>query len=577
MPRPSLINLDVGELCASAGGDPWSIDEQLQAGQPGAIDNLADAFHRCSNHVKESDDDFDKAKRKFTEAYTRNGSEHPIADAGEVRRVSEKLADHKDAVLKIAVALEQIAAALAVAQRDSDAEIAAVNAELHTIDNQMSDATDGQDTSGLHTQAVETVRSGLEQITTIRGGYVEQLRQAETVMTVAGYEPDAIDNVDGIPAGTPTQRASAANEKRLREERARAQAELTRLQRELGQMLATDHDWNKGPLDELANRIRAVQGRLADLDGIDHAMANAPETYLAQLDIPADYSGKVHSAVAVGNPDTASNVTVTVPGLGATIKDTLPEMVKESWDMQDQAELQLRLAGQPASVANISWVGYDPPPNAINTMSPRDAWAAINADEARTGAANLSTYLEQVRDNNPSAHVTLLGHSYGSLTSSLALQELNAQGLHPVNDVVFYGSPGLGLTDPAQQLGLGAGHAYVMGDPSDPIVSWAAPVSDVHGWGDNPYNGMLPQLSAQAGTDPAGVYHPGIDGHADYTRLFHDPSTDQDVMRMSQYNLAAIAAGLPDNAVMATPQTPAPRPHAPSVLPPFLPPGIAFG
>jgi Alpha/beta hydrolase len=52
----------------------------------------------------------------------------------------------------------------------------------------------------------------------------------------------------------------------------------------------------------------------------------------------------------------------------------------------------------------------------------------------------------------------------GSLTSSLALQQLNAQGLHPVNDAVFYGSPGLELDNPSQ-LGLANGHAFVMKAP----------------------------------------------------------------------------------------------------------------
>ena len=39
--------------------------------------------------------------------------------------------------------------------------------------------------------------------------------------------------------------------------------------------------------------------------------------------------------------------------------------------------------------------------------------------------------------DEPDAEISLLGHSYGSLTSSLALQDLNAQGLHPVDNVVF--------------------------------------------------------------------------------------------------------------------------------------------
>lgn len=86
-----LVNLDMGELCASAGGDPWQIDDELQAGDAGAINNLADAFHRAGNHAKEADDEFDRAKRKFQEGYRRNGSEHPVNDSAEVQRVTAGL------------------------------------------------------------------------------------------------------------------------------------------------------------------------------------------------------------------------------------------------------------------------------------------------------------------------------------------------------------------------------------------------------------------------------------------------------------------------------------------------------
>jgi Alpha/beta hydrolase len=173
----------------------------------------------------------------------------------------------------------------------------------------------------------------------------------------------------------------------------------------------------------------------------------------------------------------------------------------------------------------------------------------------------LSSYLEQVRANNPDGHLTLFGHSYGSLTSSLALQELNAQGVHPVNDVVFYGSPGLELTDP-DQLGIGAGHAYVMRGADDPIAGIVAESAPLHGWGANPYGGMFPELSAQAGPDPGGVVRQGVESHADYARLGSDNQ-----LRMSGYNLAAIMAGLPDNAALVPP--PPPPVSAPRV--PLLP------
>lgn len=172
-------------------------------------------------------------------------------------------------------------------------------------------------------------------------------------------------------------------------------------------------------------------------------------------------------------------------------------------------------------------------------------------DQAHAGAAGLSSYLQEVRANNPDAHVTLLGHSYGSLTSSLALQDLHAQGVHPVNDVVFYGSPGLGLTNP-EQLGIGADSAHVMRAPDDPITTFVAPTAPLHGWGADPYAGMLPELSSQAGFDAGNTFREGVQSHADYPRADNDGN-----LRMSGYNLAAVVAGLPDNQLVFAPPPPA--------------------
>jgi hypothetical protein len=372
----------------------------------------------------------------------------------------------------------------------------------------------------------------------------------------------------GPPIGpqglTPTQRESDANQARLRDERAKLQHHIDELQGRYDRLAA--HGGDSAQLQGLTDQLDAAHNRMAELDSVDRALGEAPETYLTQLDIPSDPNQKVRSAVAVGNPDAASNISVTVPGLGSSTRTTLDDMVKEARSLREEATQQLRNAGKPGSVSTIAFMGYDPPANPRDTMSPRDLWRTINDDRAQSGAANLASYLQHVRSNNPAAQLTLLGHSYGSLTSSLALQQLNAQGLHPVNDVVFYGSPGLELKDPAQ-LGLGPGHAYVMGAPTDPIVQDAAQLAPLHDWGPNPYEGMLPQLSSQAGLDPAGVYRAGVHEHADYARLFHSPD-GREILRMSEYNFAAIVAGLPDNKVLATPLLPPPShtPIAPNLL-----------
>jgi chaperonin cofactor prefoldin len=359
---------------------------------------------------------------------------------------------------------------------------------------------------------------------------------------VAPIPPDAGPPVG--PAGlTPTQRQSDANEETLREEKAKLDAHINDLQAQADRARAQG---DQGRLQDLTGQLNAAKNRMAEFDSVDDALRRAPETYLAQLDIPSDPGQKVRAAVAVGNPDTAADVTVTVPGIGSTTRDSLPSMVTEARNLQQTAEEELRRLGRPGSVATIAWMGYDPPANVLNTTSPRDLWRTMGADRAQAGAASLAPYLQQVRANNPTAHLSLFGHSYGSLTASLALQQLNAAGLHPVNDAVFYGSPGLALENPSQ-LGLANGHGYVMrAPPGDDWIPEVAPLAPLHGWGADPYGGMMPELSSQAGISPDGVVRAGVESHADYPRAVTGPGGEQ-VLRMSGYNLAIIAAGIADS------------------------------
>jgi pimeloyl-ACP methyl ester carboxylesterase len=362
---------------------------------------------------------------------------------------------------------------------------------------------------------------------------------------------------DGL---TPTQVASNANEERLESERSRVQADVDGMQRRFDDLARRIY---MGDLDaatpqemaDLAGRLRESNAYLGDLNAVYDALGKADETYLTQFD-PRTGTGKpVLAAVAVGNPDTAKNVSVTVPGIGSTTKDTLPTMVTEADTLRAESMRQLHNAGLPESVATIAWMGYDPPPNPINTVSPADLAATLSDGQAVIGADHLTSYLEQIQQNNPDANLNLFGHSYGSLTASLALQEMNDRGLHPVDNVVFYGSPGLELTSP-KELGVADGHALVMRGDTDQIAGIVAELAPVHGWGINPYDGSFPQLSAQSGLDPGGVLRDGVHQHADYAR---PGSGDQ--LRMSGYNLAAVLAGIPQNEVIMPPPPSVPPPH----------------
>lgn len=434
--------------------------------------------------------------------------------------------------------------------------------------------------------AIDPIDSKITPAAGFRGGPMEELlktmqlqpRLDAIVAQANGIDQQlatAIDIADGDlhirpdmgpPVGplglTPTQRASDDNEERLRQARLDLRRRINALQSRHERLAQGD---DSTQLRAVADELGAARDRMAEFDSIDKALRTAPETYLTQLNIPADNKQKVGATVAVGNPDTAANIAVSVPGLGATARDSLPGMVIDAWNLQTTAQDELTRLGLQASVVTVAFVGHDPPPNPIKTASPRDLWRAIGDRRARDGATILSSYLQQVRANNPAAHISVFGHSYGSLTASLALQQLNAKGLHPVNDAVFCGSPGLELVNPGR-LGLADGHAYVMRAIGHDAIPELAPLARLHGWGPDPYLGMMAELSSRAGVSPDGVERAGVTGHTDYSHAVVGPD-GAPVLRMSGYNLAVIAAGIADlpgggkQLVMApTPLTPYPHP-----------------
>lgn len=136
----TFVNFSTAQLSVAAGGDPWKVNDELQAGDAGAINDLADAFHQAGVHVQDADDEFAAAKKTFADAYHRPGGVHPINDSAEVQKVSAALAGHPEQLTRIAADLEQTAAALVTAQRDSAAEIESLDAQLHTIDDEISTA-----------------------------------------------------------------------------------------------------------------------------------------------------------------------------------------------------------------------------------------------------------------------------------------------------------------------------------------------------------------------------------------------------------------------------------------------------
>ena len=324
-----------------------------------------------------------------------------------------------------------------------------------------------------------------------------------------------------------------------------------------------DHYLRRRLAQELVRAQAAGSADLADLQTLDRVLAAHPDIRLMLLDTSGQ---RLRAAFAAGNPDTATHVSVSVPGMNTTVADSVGGMVTEAIGLRQLASRQLAwLPGRAReTVATIGWIGYQPPQirarDGLGGMV-RGAVGVSHDDVAAAAAQGLSRFyagIQAARDAGP-AHLTAIGHSYGSLTTGLALQ---VPGGHGVSDAVFYGSPGVAASAPGD-LGLAPGHVFAMATPDDPI-RWVydgpamaralAPVIP------GPFDDALLAATevsgaGEFGPDPAG--NPafvrleteglwgleGASGHSDYPRA-------GDVgERTSVYNLAAVVAGLDGNVI----------------------------
>ncbi|PVB33287.1 alpha/beta hydrolase [Mycobacteroides abscessus] len=303
---------------------------------------------------------------------------------------------------------------------------------------------------------------------------------------------------------------------------------------------------------------------LPDLQAVDKAVRDNPDRKLMVLDTQT--GRQAHAAIANGNPDTADHISVTTPGINTTVGESIGNMTDEATNLQRESLRQLRDAGRGSeTVSTIAWIGYDPPQIndkqgfGENLVGVNDV---IHDDQAKGGARSLARFYDglQVTHQGGTADVTAIGHSYGSLTTGLALQE---PGDHGINNAIFYGSPGIEAETPAQ-LGVQPGHVFTMETPDDPIqwvydgpdiarhtpllpaILWGRDVFGLGDYGPNPAtNPNFTHLETGAVTTPDGHSLQAASGHSDYPRTAGNgqPYTPG-------YNIAAVIAGLADqNAV----------------------------
>jgi hypothetical protein len=322
-------------------------------------------------------------------------------------------------------------------------------------------------------------------------------------------DPALIGNRDGIPAWARDQ----ANRHQIDDHRAALQRQLD--------ALGPEPSFYFDPARWAAWKQQhdALTNKLAGLDTIEQILAKHGDNRQLLLLDPTG-SHQLKAALAVGDVDNADNVTVFTPGLTSTVKGMA------GYD-SDMANLVHQAEQHGGSTAAIAWLGYEAPQLDSTLFGDR----TVASDRlAQAGADDLAAFYNGIDASRPKdPHLTALGHSYGSLTTGLALQHSTG-----VDAAVFFGSPGTGARD-LSDMDIPEGRAYSMSSSTDPVANF------------NRFGRDPDLMEGMTRLDAAGdrTSHDGRDltrsgGHTNY---LVDGSS-------GQYNLAAVVAGEQDKLLI---------------------------
>ncbi|MEB3023294.1 DUF4226 domain-containing protein [[Mycobacterium] crassicus] len=171
---------------------------------------------------------------------------------------------------------------------------------------------------------------------------------------------------------------------------------------------------------------------------------------------PVAFGGRGRAAIAIGDPDIADNTTVLVPGAHSSVRDGY---LSHPDGRDVYREVCRTDPGRTNSV--IMWMGYRTPDSLFDLQVAQPA-------SARAGGRLLAADVNALRlTHRGAAHITVIGHSYGSTTVADAAAGFGMRA----DDVVLVGSPGTDLARCAADFHLPtAGRVYVGAASTDPIT-----------------------------------------------------------------------------------------------------------
>ncbi|GIF04633.1 alpha/beta hydrolase [Actinoplanes siamensis] len=199
-----------------------------------------------------------------------------------------------------------------------------------------------------------------------------------------------------------------------------------------------------------------VDSQLEHLVGIEQALGRLGERGLLLGFDETAYNDDGKVIIAMGNPDTARNTGVWVPGLSTTLGSTAGN-VDRIVDMNIAADKLTRY--QTDDVSTVYWLGYDAPD--VDNLS------VLGNARSVAGRDPYLNFMQSLRITHESdvGHLVAMGHSYGSTV----VGEAAKTGSLPVDDIVVAGSPGMHV-DSASQLMNDPRHVWAGASDSDPVA-----------------------------------------------------------------------------------------------------------
>ena len=236
-------------------------------------------------------------------------------------------------------------------------------------------------------------------------------------------DPARFGNLNGIPAADRNTANRIVLDAQL--------AMLAGALRTLGVGPATDPKDLEGLTQDQKEQLAAASGLTMNAAGQalllnEQLERNGILTQLLAYE-PGAYGGKGRAAIAYGDVDRADNVAFCVPGLNSGLHN-FGDVAGDALDLFKQAYL----ADRGRQTAVVAWQGYDAP-----------GFSEVLAqDNAARGARLLAADVNAMRVTHVGAigTLTVVGHSYGSTTTGLALQREHLE----VDQVALIGSPGIG-------------------------------------------------------------------------------------------------------------------------------------